>query len=159
MSVQAEGRVGKSKGQTVAAIAIAVAVVCLAFSSVGCSKKSSTPSGSDSSPSPPSSVIGSYTSIGYFFTQDSRRHQVVSRLWLEGNGAWTLNAPIFHQDGTTTPYYIHGTYAVDGDKLQLSVSEGLWTTGAISGRKLSFKNPELTFSKDSTPKPLPSSSS
>ena len=142
---------GKSKTCMHVATTLAVAVGCLGVIASGCGKKRA---------SLPASDLGSYTNVSYFptFTNEPNKyvwHKLVSRLWLEGDGTWTANSPLSNRDGTTTPYYISGTYTVDGDKVRLSTSDGPIGTVVFSGRhKLLFTDTRVAFAKDS-PEPPP----
>ena len=88
-----------------------------------------------------SPAVGTWVNSGSFSysspgASGSGSAQVVTKLFVKGDGTWRLLDPIINGDGTTTPHWWSGTYATDGSTMRLKTDGSTFATAVLSGDKL-----------------------
>jgi hypothetical protein len=88
-----------------------------------------------------SPVVGTWVNAGSFSypspgANGSGTAQVVTKLFVKGDGTWRLLDPTINSDGTTTPHSWSGTYSTDGDTVHLQTEGSPFATAVLSGDKL-----------------------
>jgi hypothetical protein len=91
-------------------------------------------------------TLGTYVNTSYFLTLDGQ-YPVVSRVFLESGGKWRMLTPTTNANGTTTPFWLHGTYTVKGSKVTLVMDGEPFLSGILKGNKLTVFVNGLVFVK------------
>ncbi len=88
-----------------------------------------------------SPAVGTWANSGSFShpspgASGSGTAQVVTKLFVKGDGTWRLLDPTINGDGTTTPHWWSGTYSSDGDTLRLKTDGSPFATAVLAGDRL-----------------------